>query len=101
MRVAWIFLAFALSACSSDDNTEPQFQVVDCDQDWQAPAGAQCQRPCEHAVLAASGAACLDARLVQADGTEGVYACSSTFEWEGLQGCCLRDHTQIYFVQCN
>lgn len=88
--------------CGNDGaNLEPQFEFVDCAADWQKPAGAQCQRGCEHYKPGPLAGGCLSGHINYGSGPEP-YACTAgSFEWEGLEGCCNNTNTAVYFVQCD
>lgn len=100
-----IALVFVLGACAAD--SEPQFDLVTCND-----GNGLCSRACNSQAASPpfTGPRCDSAYTIR----NGEYfdwhsllSCPATFEWNGIQGCCLNINDDMpsdaeqYFLQCD
>ena len=92
-----VALILSTSACGGADGPVDIHAVVACDQVWIANGFTQCEEACVNATTAlnAMGTGC------QAHTSSGAVACSKTFEFQGVMGCCATNPPQVMFGECN
>ena len=97
-----ILIALALCACAAD--SEPQFDVVDCLDGSGNVTEGKCQRACnsQAAMELSTGPQCIAFAVRDGDADDGPHACTSTFEWNGVTGCCsyFNEDPTLYFLEC-
>lgn len=96
MRSLVLALVLSALACGADGPVDIH-AVVACDQVWIANGFTRCEQACVNATIAlgAMGTAC------QAQTASGPIACSKTFDFQGVTGCCATNPPQVLFGECN
>jgi hypothetical protein len=95
-------IVLVLAACHGGSAPAPDTAIdihalVACDQSWIANGFTQCENACVDATTAldAMGPACAGHTTV------GAVACSKTFVFLGVTGCCATRSPQVLFASCD
>ena len=97
MTVRAIALLLVTACGTSGDGMVDRHAPGTCDQIWVNNGFDQCEAGCMDASIAlnATGPSCAGKTA-----TGRAAACSATFEFDGVTGCCVSETPHVYFADC-